>query len=64
MYTTNENKEEAVSPVIGVIVTALTSKLLQLFWRLDFYDGTDGRHYGYLSGSHSCLRVRHGREHQ
>ena len=63
MYITNESKEDAVSPVIGVMGIALSQILLQLFWRQDFIDVTDGRNYSNLGGSHSCLRIRYGRKH-
>jgi len=60
MYTTSKN-DDAVSPVIGVIVTALLQFNPQLDLQQDFYDGTDGRHYSNLGGSHSSLRIRNVR---
>ena len=60
MKNTKHN-DEAVSPVIGVIVTALLYYILQLDLQQDFYDGTDGGNYSNLGGSHSSLRIRNVR---
>lgn len=46
-----KQNDEAVSPVIGVMVTALLYYILQLDLQQDFYDGTYGRNYCNLGGS-------------
>lgn len=62
MYNNTKKNEQAVSPVIGVIVSALTViNNTKLFLQQDFYDVTDDRDHRDPRGSHRKFRIRNGK---
>lgn len=61
MYNNTKKNEQAVSPVIGVIVSALTViNNTKLFLQQDFYDVTDDRDHRDSRSRNCCVHLRYG----